>query len=255
MKILSKISILFCLLFIFNSCSTPRPEGKTEAEVLYKEASRLIDKGRYLLAIEKLNTIRSKYPYSYYAKHAELLNADILYKQENFAEAAAAYIVFKDFHPKYEKMNYVLFKIAESFYNQMPDTFDRDLSPGFEAIRYYKDLLKRPDAGDFAKNAKEKIDYCEKMIMNKEKYIADFYYKTEVYDAAKYRYLIILKEFSDTEIRNHSMLKILESVYNLKEKSECVKYYRDFSRRIGSDKKEELKNTYNKCVELKGESA
>ena len=128
-KILSSL----LLVFVLASCSTVRPKGKTEAEVLFLEAKFLIEDGRYLMATEKLNSIRSQFPYSYYATHAELLQADILFEQDNYVEAAAAYILFKDFHPRHKKMAYVVWRIAESFNNQRPPTYDRDLSPLYEA--------------------------------------------------------------------------------------------------------------------------
>ena len=232
------------------ACSTPRPSGKTEAEVLFKEANELINDSRYLLATEKLNQIRSKYPYSYYATHAELLQADILFKQENYTEAAAAYILFKDFHPKHKKLNHVIWSIAESYYKQLPETYDRDLSPGFEAIKYYEEVMRVFPGSDFAKKAQDKIKFINEQFRLKEQYIADFYFKTEVYDAARYRYLDIINNFKDDSLRNHSMLRILESSYNLKEKDSCQKYYTQFKSYIANDKQEEFQDVYQKCAKL-----
>jgi outer membrane protein assembly factor BamD len=130
LRILKFFVLSFSLIVI--SCATKRPTGSTEAEVLFKEAKDLISKSRYIQATEKLNSIRSQYPYSFYATHAELLQADILFSQENYAEAASAYILFRDFHPKYTELGYVIFRISESFYRQLPSTYDRDLSAGIE---------------------------------------------------------------------------------------------------------------------------
>ena len=92
----------------------------------------MMEDGRYLLATEKLNQLKNQYPYSFYATPSELMLADILYKQENYVEAAASYLLFKEFHPKHEKIAYVIYKIAESYYEQIPETYDRDLQPAFE---------------------------------------------------------------------------------------------------------------------------
>src|SRR5690606_9943092 len=167
----------FAALMFLVACSTPRPQGETEAEVIFKEAQALVDDGRYLLATEKLNTVRSKFPYSFYATHAELLLADVQFKQENYTEAAASYILFRDFHPKHEKSDYVLWKIAESFYNQLPDTYDRDLSAANESIKYYREMLRIYPNSQYSQNAQEKINRCEQLLRDKEQYIADFYFK------------------------------------------------------------------------------
>jgi outer membrane protein assembly factor BamD len=196
-KLISYLFILVSLLFI--SCSTQRPKGATEAEILFKEAKDLISKSRYIQANEKLNTIRSQYPYSFFATPAELLQADVLFAQESYAEAASAYILFRDFHPKYSELGYVIFRISESFYLQLPQTFDRDLSAGVEAIKYYNELLLNYPNTDYVKDAKARIAQIEKMLEKKQIYIADFYFKTKDFEAAKSRYEEILKTIKDEQ--------------------------------------------------------
>jgi outer membrane protein assembly factor BamD len=203
---------LFCL-----ACATKRPEGSTEAEVLFKEAKTLIDKSRYIQATEKLNLIRSQFPYSFYATHAELLQADILFAQENYPEAASAYILFRDFHPKYAEMGYVVFRISESFYRQLPETFDRDLSAGIEAIKYFQELLQTYPNTDYTKEAQIRIDQIEGMLEKKEIYIADFYFKTKDYPAAKSRYEDILKTLKNQTEKDRITARIEESGKHLTE--------------------------------------
>ena len=191
MRILKNLVICFSLIVI--SCATKRPAGSTEAEVLFKEAKDLISKSRFIQATEKLNSIRSQYPYSFYATHAELLQADILFSQENYAEAASAYILFRDFHPKYTELGYVIFRISESFYRQLPSSFDRDLSAGIEAIKYFNELIQNYPSTEYVKDAQTRINQIEQMVEKKEIYIADFYFKTKDFEAAKARYEDILK--------------------------------------------------------------
>lgn len=193
------------------SCATKRPEGSTEAEILFKEANDLIKKSRYIQATEKLNTIRSQYPYSFYATHAELLQADILFAQENYPEAAAAYRLFRDFHPKYNELGYVIFRISESYYRQLPETFDRDLSAGVEAIKFYEELLQTYGSTEYAKDARDRIAQINDMLEKKEIYIADFYFKTEDYFAAKARYEDILRTLKDENSRARIVSRIEES--------------------------------------------
>lgn len=239
--------VTLCLALV--SCAVTRPEGKTEAEVIYKEAQELIKDSRYILATEKLNTLRSQYPYSFYATHAELLQADVLFQQENYVESAAAYILFKDFHPKYKNLDYVLFRIAESFYNQIPETFDRDLSSAFEAMKYYRELLNFHSSSKLTKGAVEKIKLCEQMILDKEKYIGDFYFRTKDYKAARYRYLSIVDNFKKSPgLQSHSMIRIVMSSAKLGEKEDCSKYYNLYKNQIESKQLNTLTSVHNRCL-------
>ena len=203
--------ILLAITLLTISCATKRPEGQTEAEVLFKEAKDLVAKSRYIQATEKLNAIRSQYPYSFYATGAELMQADILFSQENYAESAAAYILFRDFHPKYEQLSYVVFRISESFFRQLPDTYDRDLSAGVEAIKYYEELISTYSNTEYVKDAQSRINLINDMLEKKEIYIADFYFKTNDYFAAKSRYEDILVVLKNEKERPRIMARIVES--------------------------------------------
>ncbi len=213
MRILTYVLIIFSFALI--SCSTKRPAGSTEAEVLFKEAKDLIAKSRYIQATEKLNAIRSQYPYSYYATHAELLQADILFSQENYAEAASAYILFRDFHPKYNELGYVIFRISESFYRQLPSTFDRDLTAGVEAVKYFHELIENYPNTEYVKDAQTRINQIEDMLEKKEIYIADFYFRTKDYNAAKARYEDILRTLKNKEEKLRILTRIDEAASHI----------------------------------------
>lgn len=239
------------ILIVGSSCAISRPEGKTEAEVLYKEAQDFVERKRYLLATENLNTIRSKFPYSFYATYAELLQADIYFLQESYVEAASAYKLFYEFHPKHKKIDYVLWRVAESYYNQIPSTIDRDLTPAQNAIEYYQIILKRKNS-KYQKMAVEKIQQCLNMLLDKEIYIADFYYRTEVFDAARYRYQYILDKikiiFEDKTRLNHVIKRLILSQVGQKAYTECLNDIKKYNHLLLPDVQNEVKNLYNKCV-------
>lgn len=246
-NIVKKISLIAISLILITSCAVKRPTGKTDAEVLYKEALQMVEDKRYILATEKLNTLRSQYPYSFYATGAELLLADILYQQESFVESAAAYILFRDFHPKHEKINYVIWRIAESYYNQIPSTFDRDLSAAQEAVKYYQEILYKYPKFDKAGEAKEKIAEIKDLLVKKQKYIADFYFRTEVYDAAIFRYERILEKFREEDIRLHSMKRIVLSSYEIKDFDKCLTSGAKYLPYFKDGEKQQLSEILEKC--------
>ena len=57
-----KKSLLLLTVLILSSCATEKPTGKTEAEVLYKEAMSLVKDDRYLLATEKTSRYKKSIP-------------------------------------------------------------------------------------------------------------------------------------------------------------------------------------------------
>ena len=237
----------FILIFTAIACSRNEPAGKTEAEVLYKKALKNVSSGRYLQATEHLNTIKIQHPYSFYSTHAELLLADILFLQEQFVESAAAYILFKDMHPKNEKTVYVTWKIGESYYNQIPSTFDRDLTPAREAIKYYSDIVERFSTTEYVEKSKSRIQLCTKMLEQKEKYIADFYFRVDKYDAARFRYLMIVDEFKSAELLEHAKKRIVESSFKIDDYQGCINYADKFFMDLSDDAKKEVNVVKGLC--------
>jgi outer membrane protein assembly factor BamD len=237
---------LLILLFLV-SCSSDKPKGKSEAEILYKEAQELMEADRFILATEKLNLIKTQHPYSFYATPAELLQADILYLQENYIEAAAAYLLFRDFHPRHEKISYVVFKIAESYYKQIPDTIDRDLEPAIEALKYYDEVIQKYPESSYVADAKKKISQAKKMLREKDLYIADFYFKTKEYSAARYWYLDILENHRDSKTRSHAMLRTILATSKLKEWQPCLDYVEKFYQSVDKEAQKEIRSVKETC--------
>jgi outer membrane protein assembly factor BamD len=227
---LGKRNILFilvigCYALLYSCTNVSQTSGKTEAEVLFKQAKTYYDEEQYIMATEKLNALRSQHPYSYFATHAELMLADILYKQENYGEAASAYLAFKELHPKHEQILYVLWMLGESHFQQLPSTHDRDLSSIEDATRYYQELTKMDLQGNYSKQAKERLSYMEKLVKKKEYYAADFYYKTEVYGPASYRYWHILEKYTDEETQLDAIKKLVKSIVHLSQEK-CLDFYK-----------------------------
>lgn len=244
------ILILVILQFVI-SCASERPKGKTEAEVLFKEAQELMDEERYLLAIEKLNVIKNQYTYSYYAKPAELLHADVLFLQENYLEAASSYMLYRDFHPKDPRIEYVIYKIAESYFMQMPETFDRDLQSADEAIRYYEELITKYPNTQFKKDSIEKINRCKDMKRQKDLYIADFYYRTDQYLASRYWYKDIFKNHLEEDTKKLAAFRIIDTSYKAEKYNECLENYNLFSDQVSKSDRDTIDNIKKDCLELK----
>ncbi|WP_408098242.1 outer membrane protein assembly factor BamD [Peredibacter sp. HCB2-198] len=239
--------VFIVLIVLLASCASDKPKGKTEAEILYKEAEELMGAERYILATEKLNLIKTQHPYSFYATPAELLQADILFLQENYIESAAAYLLFRDFHPRHEKIPYVVFKIAESYYKQIPDTIDRDLEPAIESLKYYDEVIQKYGDSSYRVEAEQKIVKAKTMLREKDQYIADFYFKTKEFSAARYWYLDILENHQDEKTRNHAMVRTILATSKLKEWQPCLEYVEKFYSSVDKRDQKEIKSVKDEC--------
>ncbi len=242
------MKITFLILALVLGCSSDKPKGRTEAESLFKEAQELMESERYILATEKLNLIKTQHPYSFYATPAELLQADVLFLQENYIEAAAAYLLFRDFHPKHEKIPFVVFRIAESYFKQIPATIDRDLEPAMESIKYYEEVVQKYSTSSYKRKAGERIRSAKKMLREKDVYIADFYFRTKEFSAARYWYLDILESHRDQFTQSHAMVRTILATHALKEWQPCLDYVEKYYDSVEKGAKKEIKLVKDNCI-------
>jgi outer membrane protein assembly factor BamD len=181
--------------FIVGGCSSANLAESNSPEAAFKAADEFEKDERYEEALTKFNEVKNKFPYSRFAIEAELHIADIHYKREAFIEAQTAYQLFKDFHPKYARSDYVTYRLAMSFYEQLPPTIDRDLTPAHKAILFFEEVINSYSASEFVKDATEKRTKSLRMLAEKEMYIAHFYAVRDMYDSALKRYEGLLAKY------------------------------------------------------------
>jgi outer membrane protein assembly factor BamD len=186
---------LMLISVALGACSSGDLKDSATPEGAYAIAEEYEKDERYEEAIQKFREVQNKHPYSRYAVMAKLKVADINYLRENFIEAQNAYQLFKDLHPKHEKIDYVTFRLGMSYFNQLPSTIDRDLSQAHKAILYFDEVLTSYPKSAHAKEAADRKADALKKLAEKEKYIADFYFKHEQFDSALRRYEKVLKEY------------------------------------------------------------
>lgn len=182
------------------SCASLDPVESETPEGLYKNARNLMDQDRYEEALANLNELKNKHPYNKLATEAELDIANIHFIREAFIEAESAYKLFKEFHPNHAKIDFVTFRIAMSMYRQLPGSIDRDLNVAEDAQIYFKQVYQTYPKSDYAPSAKEYEKRCRLKLARQTFYIANFYYKREVYDSALGRFEDILRDFPNSGI-------------------------------------------------------
>lgn len=185
------------LLLALGACGG-KSVSESDPNALMKEAEEDISSDHYQIAVEKLRTVKNKFPYSKAATEAQLRVADVYYLQESYGEAALAYESFKDLHPKHEKVAYAMFRLAKSYFMDIPDPISRDLTPAVKAQDAFNEFLRRFPNAPEVDEARKDLQITRNDLADKELYIADFYYKRDFYASAKPRYAKIIELYPET---------------------------------------------------------
>lgn len=191
--------VLFFLLIIggLTGCGCLFGGKETDtAEELAEKGMEYFDDEDYYDALKAFTTLKERYPYSRYAILAELKVADAHFHRKEYAEAIAAYAEFVQLHPKNDAIPYVLYQIGECYYKQLLSE-DRDQTPTRRAISAFQRLLKEQPNSTYANKAKERIQDCRKLLAQHELYVAKFYFKSKLYEAALSRFEGVLERYKD----------------------------------------------------------
>jgi outer membrane protein assembly factor BamD len=193
-RVIFSVLLLFSAISVLPGCSSDDKRSDI-AEEAYKNAQEFDKEERYEEAIKRYQEVKNKFPYSKYATMAELAIGDAYYKQESFPEAQIAYQSFKDLHPKHPQIDYVTFRLAMSFYSQLPETVDRDLTLSSSAITFFDEMIQQYPNSEHAKESREKKEATLKMLAAKEDYIAEFYFIRKKFDSSLLRYESLLRKY------------------------------------------------------------
>ena len=185
--------------------AAPRPKNLLE-EV--QEAMREFERGRYVVAFEKFQSIRDRYPTTPYALLAELKMADCKYYSGSYEEAIVLYEQFEKLHPTNEAVPYVIFQIGSAYYRMMFSP-DRDQTNTRKAIEAYERLLRQYPDSPYSLEAKRRIRRCRDNLAAHEYYVAHYYFRVKRYRAAYARLEYLLKTYPDTDtaLKARSLLK------------------------------------------------
>jgi outer membrane protein assembly factor BamD len=224
MKFLRFLAILSMIFQTVVGCSSTDKYDVSTPEGAFKQAEELEKDERYEEAVSKFTDVKNKFPYSKLAPTAELKIADVQFKREAYIEAQAAYQLFKEFHPKHPQSDYVTFRLAMSFFNQLPSSIDRDLTVADKAILYFDEVINSFASSPHVEESKKHRSETLTMLAKKELYIADFYAKREKFDSALNRYETVLKVYPNLGLEPEALFGAARSAQKAGEKDRAAQH-------------------------------
>jgi outer membrane protein assembly factor BamD len=204
---MTKVTLRFFLIGIFlvfsfgllGGCAG-KQINESDPKEMYEDAEADVQSDRFLLALDKLRVIKSKFSYTSYGALAQLRIGDVYFLQESYPEAASAYETFVELYPKHDKASYALFRAGESFYNDIPSTIARDLRSAESAISSFSQYLRRYPGGEFSLAAGDFKKKAYNKLAEKEMEIATFYIKRKKPSSARLRLEKILNLYGESDL-------------------------------------------------------
>lgn len=228
-----KIHKLVCAFIVLLAIGTPAAAFGQEvgSNAYQQQAQSAFERGDaaladddYIEAQRLYSFVRNRFPYSRYAALADLRLGDVYYRQDKFAAAIEQYRGFIKLHPKHPEVPYAAFRVALSFYGQMPEdwffmppAYEKDLSRVVDAKREFDYFLKRYKKSEFESEARRKLARVRRRLADHEFYVANFYIERENFRAAAMRLRFLLENYSGVGLDDRALFLLARSYLELKD--------------------------------------
>jgi outer membrane protein assembly factor BamD len=202
-NIASKRTLVAALsMALLGSCvhkyETPIAKNTQQPDkVLFDQAMRDIEHGRYEVARISLQTLMNTYESSEYLAKAKLAIADSWYREggaNGMAQAEAEYKDFILFYPGMEEAAEAQNRVCDIHYKQM-DKSDRDWSQTVRAEDECKAVLTQFPNSKFAPQAMQRVRDIQESLAEHEFVVGNFYWKREMNPAAANRLNALVDQY------------------------------------------------------------
>ena len=205
-----RILLLIAASFLLLACGPAKEVDVTagwSAEKLYRSAKSEMDKGNYLTAVERYETLESRYPFGKYATQAQLDVGYAYYKYDELDAAIAAIDRFIKLNPRHEAVDYAFYlkglvnfsrggSILDNFHDR--DKADYDKSILLNSYNDFQLLLRRFPRSKYAADSRQRLVFLRDKLANADLKVARYYASRDAWVAASNRAKFILKAYPGT---------------------------------------------------------
>lgn len=236
------VLVLAVPALLLAACGASQPEALSYGERArrnYENAFDAFENGDCLTADPLFRRIRRESPYSRYAALAELRIADCYSQQNQHVQAIRAYRSFVRSRPAHPEVPYAEFKIAESYFRQIPGGFflsppphQRDQTATRNALRELRAFLLDHDDTEYADRAREMLESALDLLARHELYVAEFYRGQGQNEAAVLRLRYLLETYEGANIEPEALLLLGRTYLRMREVRDARRTFEELVQRF-----------------------
>jgi len=230
MKLIKNFFVIFFFIlisFFLTNCSKNenlvKPKKIIPLELLYEEAYKNFQQGKYRDAIELFSEVEKTYGYTEWAAKALLLKSYIYYDSSKYIEALENLKNFKKLYPVAEEITYVEYLIAICLFEQI-NISSRDQATTRLAKEQFNKVIKNFPNTVYSEDLLLKMDLINDQLASKEMYVARYYQKREKWLAALKRLTNVLEKYQTTIYIEEALHRMVEINYKIGNIQAAKKY-------------------------------
>jgi len=220
---------ILVLIFLFNiSCSSNTKQvieiRKTvPLEILYKEAYKNFEIGKYDEAVELFDKVEKDYSYTEWAPKSLLMKSFIYYETLNYVRALTNLQKFKKRYSGDKNIAYAEYLIAMCLFEQI--NFANLSQENTElALKQFNKIIDQFPNTDYANDVKFKINLINEQFAAKEMYLARYYAQRQKWTPALYRLNNVVKKYETSIFIEEALHRLVEINYKIGNINSAKKY-------------------------------
>ena len=205
-----RVLVLITASLLLLACGPVKEVDVTagwSAEKLYRSAKSEMFKGNYLTAIEKYETLESRYPFGEFATQAQLDVGYAYYKYDELEAAIAAIDRFIKLNPRHKSVDYAFYlkglvnfsrggSILDKLHDR--DKADYDKSILLSSYNDFQLLLRRFPNSKYAADSRQRMVFLRDTLASADLKIARYYASRDAWVAASKRAIYIVQTYPGT---------------------------------------------------------
>ena len=202
-------------LLLLSACAgkNKRPELAYEerpVELLYSTGADRLDKRRWTDAVDYFREVERQHPYSEWSRRAILMTAYAHYESNDYADALADAERFIQLYPGNPSAVYAYYLRAICYFEQIVDV-GRDQASTEQALNALREVVQRFPNGEYAQDARLKVDMVNDQLAGKEMTIGRYYLRNGQTLAAIGRFRSVIDRFQTTSHAPEALYRLVES--------------------------------------------
>jgi outer membrane protein assembly factor BamD len=205
------VALLGGMMLLGAACSsTEEPYVERPVDELYNEAMDDLQAGDDKKAAKLFDEVERQHPYSSWASKAQLMAAYAHYRANEYDETVSALDRYIELHPASPDVPYAYYLKGLSYYERISD-IHRDQEMTEKAKQVFEELSNRYPDGEYARDARLKIELCNDHLAGKEMVVGRYYLRRGDYLSALNRFKTIIDKYQTTTHTPEALLRLTEA--------------------------------------------
>lgn len=198
-----------------------------DARAAYDEAMNAFRSRDWEDARALLGEVRRLFPYTRYARLAELRLADVDFEQEKFSDAISGYREFAQNHKNDPDVEYSRYRLTKALFSDIDDTIllppaeERDQATTAEAYKELRSFLREFPKSRYRSDVAYMLDVVTGRMARHELYVARYYLKSDNFDAAVVRIDYALTAYPSSSLTPEALVLKGETLMKMKKLAEA----------------------------------